>query len=210
MDQQPLYIQSWSQLSNDGLIVDGKIVFENSENLPQTDWINHLYRCIGFTYPKFHKMDLLCKSAMLVTESLSDKDAFDDKGMPLVFANRGGSMVSDEKHASSIFLEKEGFASPAVFVYTLANIAMGEISIRHGLQSPNVFFIFDRFDDRNTVDFLIQCQTQLFYSSDTERLLGGWLEVSETHLDVFLYTLGGEGLHTFTGTDLLTLYKGIS
>ncbi|MEJ0079473.1 MAG: hypothetical protein WDM78_00555 [Puia sp.] len=37
-------------------------------------------------------------------------------------------------------------ASPALFVYTLPNIVIGEISIRRHFKGENAFFVFKQFD----------------------------------------------------------------
>jgi len=64
-------------------------------------------------------------------------------------------------------------ASPAVFVYTLANICLGEIAIRHQLRSEGHFFVFDHYPE----EFFIQYSQYLVQEGLAERVLCGWVEL---------------------------------
>src|SRR5690606_14040418 len=103
------------------------------------------YRQLDIDYPKFHKMDPLCKATFIATELMARHSGPYTSDTALIFSNRSSSYLSDDKHAEGIFDPENRTASPATFVYTLPNIALGEISIRHQLHSENVFFIFDHY-----------------------------------------------------------------
>jgi hypothetical protein len=60
----------------------------------------------------------------------------------LVFANRSSSLDTDFKYQESINSQENYFPSPAVFVYTLPNICVGEISIKHKMQTENAFLFW--------------------------------------------------------------------
>ena len=99
------------------------------------------YRHLELNYPKFFKMDKLSKLAFLGAEYLlMGYSATEKEGTALVLANRSGSLDTDLVHQQA--LEAGEPASPAVFVYTLANICLGEIAIRHQLRSEGHFFCF--------------------------------------------------------------------
>ena len=105
------------------------------------------YRHLELNYPKFFKMDKLSKLAFLGAEYL--------------LMGYSGT-------------EKEGEpASPAVFVYTLANICLGEIAIRHQLRSEGHFFVFDHYPE----EFFIQYSQYLVQEGLAERVLCGWVEL---------------------------------
>jgi hypothetical protein len=110
----------------------------------------YLYKQLGIDYPKFYKMDLLCKLAFLTTEYLFKNNNALNKYRPdevaLVFSNAHSSLDTDIKHVSSISDKEKYFPKPAVFVYTLPNILLGEISIRHKLHGENTFFITENFE----------------------------------------------------------------
>ena len=60
----------------------------------------------------------------------------------MMLANRSSSLDTDLKHQTLID-DGDSSASPAVFVYTLPNIVMGEIAIRNKFKGENVFFLYD-------------------------------------------------------------------
>lgn len=101
-------------------------------------------------YPKFFKMDNLCKLAWVGAELLQQGTSFvngyapEEKG--IILANSSSSLDTDIKHTESIADPNAYFPSPAVFVYTLPNITAGEICIRQQIKGSSAFFIFDAFD----------------------------------------------------------------
>lgn len=120
----------------------------------------NLFKSLEIDYPKFYKMDNQSKLAFLAAEIiLKDENTLNEnQEIALVFANRNSSLDSDLKHQKSIQSTDEIFPSPAVFVYTLANICLGEVSIRHHLKTENAFFISSNFDEdllKKYANFLI-------------------------------------------------------
>ena len=96
---------------------------------------------------KFYKMDDLCKLGYVAASILFDeKDmvagAAERRDTAIVLANEVSSLDSDMKHWEAI--KNNGTASPAVFVYTLPNLVLGEICIRHKIKGENTFFITPR------------------------------------------------------------------
>src|SRR6476469_9939473 len=114
------------------------MVFEaEAQTFP--DFSKQAMKHFGIDYPKFYKMDNLSKLAFLGSELLLQKES-PQSDIALIFANKSSSLDTDVKHNNSIADKKNYFPSPAVFVYTLPNICLGEISIRHQLKSENSFF----------------------------------------------------------------------
>jgi hypothetical protein len=70
-------------------------------------------------------------------------------------------------------------------VYTLPNICVGEISIRHQLQTENAFFVLDSFDE----DFLNRYAQQILDSGKAEKVLCGWVELYQESYQAFVYLL---------------------
>ncbi len=60
----------------------------------------------------------------------------------IILSNANGSLDVDLKYAKTM----QAGASPALFVYTLPNIVIGEISIRHKIKGENAFFVFKDFN----------------------------------------------------------------
>ena len=103
------------------------------------------YKHFAFDYPRFYRMDNLSKLdgsrqryfyRMAVLKFIQPED------VGIVLANKSSSLDTDIKY----FESTKAIPSPALFVYTLPNIVMGEISIRHQLKGENALFVSDRFD----------------------------------------------------------------
>ncbi len=123
---------------------------EFSEADDDGKFLKSIYKQLEIDYPKFYKMDRLSKLAFLTAEYLFKDEKILEKYKPdevaMVFSNSNSSLDTDIKHNSSITDKEKYFPKPAVFVYTLPNILMGEISIRHILRGENTFFITETFD----------------------------------------------------------------
>ncbi|SMC34683.1 hypothetical protein [Moheibacter sediminis] len=195
------YIKSYCQITNNKIICDDEVILERNNSESIDEFLKRIYQKSEANYPKYHKMDLLCKATFLAAEFISKKENIYETETALVFSNHSSSMISDEKHALSIYGE-ESTASPAVFVYTLPNIALGEMSIRHKLLSENVFFIFDKF----TPEFLVPYAEQNLNDKKSDLVLAGWAEIDENDADVFLYLVSKEGALEHNEENLNNLY----
>lgn len=195
------YINSWCRITNEKFICDDKVISERNTDESSDEFLKKVYQVSEANYPKFHKMDLLCKASFLAAEFISKKQNLYGSETALVLSNHSSSMISDEKHALSIY-DEEPAASPAVFVYTLPNIALGEISIRHKLQTENVFFIFDKF----TPEFLVPYTEQILAGKKAEMVLAGWVETNNENIDILLYLLSKQGKTEHTIENITNLY----
>ena len=128
-------------------------------------------------------MDELSKLAFLGAEIILKNE--ENKDTALVFANRSSSLDTDFKYQQTINSAEEYFPSPAVFVYTLPNICIGEIAIKHQLQTENVFFVLDEFDE----DFVNSYAEQILVSQKAEKVLCGWVELFQNSYKGFVYLL---------------------
>lgn len=169
-------------IENSEVIVNGQTVFESLAGNFQ-DFAKEAYKTLELNYPKFHKMDNLSKLAFLASEMILRND--DHGKTALVFANKSSSLDTDFKYQSSINSEENYFPSPAVFVYTLPNICVGEISIRHKMQTENAFFVLDEFDE----EFLNAYAAQILQSGKAEKVLCGWVELYQESYKAFVYLL---------------------
>jgi len=135
-------------------------------------FLKALYKHLGIQYGKFFKMDYLSKLGFLAAEIiLNDTPEINKETdeLALIFANRSSSLYTDCNYQKSI----ADIPSPAVFVYTLPNIAIGEISIRHKLYGEHMFFIQEEYKQ----DVLLKYAENLFETTQTKYALLGWLEV---------------------------------
>ena len=159
------------------------------------------YKKLNIDYSKFFKMDNLSKLAFLAADLLLKEE--EEKNMALVFSNRSSSLDTDRKHQESIKDSTQYYPSPSVFVYTLPNICLGEISIKHQLFSENSFFIFEQFSP--TV--LHAYATELLQSKKAEKALCGWVDVDDGKYEAFLYVVGKKGTFVHSIAEINRLYQ---
>jgi hypothetical protein len=180
--------------------MNGNVIFESqSENF--NDFSKEAYRHLEIGYPKFFKMDQLSKLAFLGAELLLKAEMGSETA--LLFANASSSLDTDVKYQESIADKDAYFPSPAVFVYTLPNICLGEISIRHQLKTENSFFIFDAFNP----EFMARYAGLLIETGRAQKVLCGWTEYFGENYKAFLYLVGNEGQIRHTTENLELLYK---
>lgn len=147
----------------------------------------NLFKSLEIDYPKFYKMDNQSKLAFLAAEIiLKDENTLNEnQEIALVFANRNSSLDSDLKHQKSIQSTDEIFPSPAVFVYTLANICLGEVSIRHHLKTENAFFISSNFDE----DLLKKYANFLINKNKTKKVVLAWVDYLQEDYEIKMYLI---------------------
>jgi hypothetical protein len=146
-----------------------------------------VYRHLGLSYPKFFKMDELSRLAFLGSEMVlirSGLERFADDEVALLFANRSSSLMTDGQFQTTL---ESGIPSPALFVYTLPNIGMGEVCIRHKLYGENNFLVMEDFDPRQ----LLQHVRALLQQGVSKSVLLAWVETDGEHHDGFFVFLDG-------------------
>ncbi len=168
-------------------------------------FIKNAYKSLKTEYPKFFKMDNLSKLAFLVADILLKNENLseEENNIALIFSNKASSLDTDRKHQAAIENDAEYFPSPAVFVYTLPNICLGEISIKHKLYSENSFFIFDRFN----AEHLQLYANSLLRSEKADKVLCGWVDFDENNYEAFLYLIEKEGEIEHTIEEITRLYQ---
>ena len=179
------------------------IFYDESEDF--STFIKNAYKSLKTDYPKFFKMDNLSKLAFLAADVLLRNENLDEEenDIALVFSNKASSLDTDRKHQAAIENDAEYFPSPAVFVYTLPNICLGEISIKQRLYSENSFFIFDRFN----AEHLQLYANSLLRNEKAEKVLCGWVDFDEDSYEAFLYLVEKEGEIEHKTEEINSLYN---
>ena len=83
-------------------------------------------------------------------------------------------MDTDLKHQHIIDTMGDREASPAVFVYTLPNVVLGELCIRYKIQGENTFFINNRYPE----SFIRDYATLVMRKQKLPACLTGWCELT--------------------------------
>jgi hypothetical protein len=181
-------ISDYCAIRNQQVYRHGKLEFEGINSQPDS-FLLELYRHYELNYPKFHKMDNLCKLGWLASELLlGDKNIhqrYTAEETGIIIYNAASSVDSDRNHQLSIHDRSAYFPSPSVFVYTLANIVIGEICIRQKIVGESTFFIEEKFDPPRLYSYV----KQLFDDNVIQCCLTGWLESDGDHYDGILYLI---------------------
>jgi len=198
------YIQAFSHIKQKKVLLNGKIIFQDN-SLTFPDFMKEAYRSLDIKYAKFFKMDLLSKLAFMAADIILKSEIENsekEQDIAIVFCNRASSLDTDRKHQKSIDHTDNYFPSPAVFVYTLPNICIGEISIKHKLFSENSFFIFDHFE----ADHLLDYTNSLLGTNKADRVLCGWVDYEDENYEAFLYLVGNKGPISHNKEEIARLY----
>jgi hypothetical protein len=182
-----MVINHWVVISKRAIARDNVLLQDDTAITPE-----QLYTTLQCGYPKFYKMDKLSKWAWVGTEYLFQvndlpyKDT-DKNKIAIVLTTSHGCLDVDKRYYEGIAVP-----SPALFVYTLPNIMMGEICIRHGFKGEQMCMVSESFDVQEiwfTVNDLIN-------NKGMDACLCGWVDVSGEEHDICLFwiTKGGDGL----------------
>lgn len=190
------------KISN-GEISDGNGLVFASEEVHLKHFLKEYYKSGGILYSKFYKMDEQCKLAFIATEVLLRNFArgeYKDEEIAIVLANSESTLATDR----SFWNSTDTIASPALFVYTLPNIMIGEMAIRNKIKGENFFFISEGYDAQ-----LLYQQTELvFLNTSTRIAIVGWVNYENEKsycAKLFLVSKSNEGIDTFNIDNLINL-----
>jgi len=203
---QKNHIKSYVHIKNNTVSLNGKVIYVDNE-LDFKSFIKGAYKTTGTKYPKFFKMDSLSKLAFLAGDIVLNAEELsleEESNIALVFSNKASSLDTDRKHQESIQHKENYYPSPAVFVYTLPNICIGEISIKHKLYSENSFFIFDSFNAVHLEGYA----SSLLADNKADQVLCGWTEYDgDNNYEAFLYLVSPEGIIEHNTEEIIKLYS---
>lgn len=163
-------------ISPKGVIVDGTpLSIEQGTNRLLTN----IYKQKIGEYPKYYKMDGLCRLGFVASELLLQAEGnvrFNEcYDRAVVLFNRSSSISSDKKFLESIQDKENYFPSPSVFVYTLPNIVTGEIAIRNHYHGETSFYILPSKDERQMNEVL----ETVFVDTQSKSVLTGWIDYED-------------------------------
>lgn len=205
MNSESAYITGSCIIRHNKVYLNGALLWEAEQGLELPDFLRAGYDRFSGQYPKFHKMDALSKLGWLAAEILlkdTTVTTLPPEQVGMVLSNRSSSLDTDLRYYATV---KE-FASPALFVYTLPNIVMGEIAIRHGFKGENTFFVSDTFDTA----LMSTYPAQLLAETPLKACICGWVEVMEQQYEVALYLVENkpkEKAQPLTAAALSSLYQ---
>ncbi|TDQ75853.1 beta-ketoacyl-[acyl-carrier-protein] synthase family protein [Sphingobacterium yanglingense] len=199
--KETFYISSYITVATGQVFVNGQLGYSSTADSFAT-FVKEAVKNIQVDYPKFYKMDSLSKLAFAAAEYLL-KDMPVEEDTAIILANRSGSLDTDYRHWGTIREEANYYPSPAIFVYTLANICTGELCIRHQFLAENAFFVADNYDSKSQHAYA----EYLLLSGKAKRVLCGWVELFGEEYKAVLYLVEQTGVlpHTIEQIDQLFL-----
>ena len=182
------YINSYCKIDDSQVLVDGQCLIPNDEG-DASAWAGSIYRQLGIQYPKFFKMDTMCKFGFLASEllmrQLGATPEEPKKDWAVLCLNSCSSLDTDRRYQTTIQDADNYFPSPSVFVYTLANIVTGEIAIRHKIQGESSTFIFQNLDS----EMLHRLGCNALAPDKADNLLCGWIDFELGHCNVMMFSV---------------------
>lgn len=165
-------------LRPESVSLDGKAI-----DIPRISdfFLSDIYHFLNISYPKFFKMDVLCKTGFLSSEILLDAEGSerfvprDDRAV--ILFNKTSSVCTDKNFTKDIINPDDFYPKPSLFVYTLPNIVTGEISIRNKYFGESSLMVLDEYSERE----MSQCIERAFTDEDTKTAVAGWIDAANEH-----------------------------
>lgn len=174
-------------LSDGTLTIDGRATSFAEKG---SALLTALYRQRVNNYPKFFKMDPLCRLGFIASELLLQTEGCAEEEQPrtdraIVVCSRHGSYANDLRYQQTIANDNY-FPSPAVFVYTLANIVTGEIAIRHHYRGETSCFLLRK----HQAERVRRLAATAFCDAQTGSVLCAWIDCRDSeHFEATLELL---------------------
>lgn len=164
------------RIDSDGTVRVGEVTQRYAEQ--GSALLTAIYRREVNDYPKFFKMDPLCRLGFVASELLlrDEPDRFRPReDRAVVLFSRCGSLCNDLRYLRTVQWPDAYFPSPAVFVYTLANIVTGEIAIRNHFYGETSCFLLPSDEPATEAALLDAAWTD----PTTRSLVCGWIDCPE-------------------------------
>ena len=172
-----LTLSRYSLIRNGEAILNDKLLFKEDQSVEFSPFISSLYKFLGSSYRKFFKMDRISKLGFLAAEILLEQGKFKppvvDEEIAVVLSNSQSSLETDAQFQKTIPDRSSYFPNPGLFVYTLPNLMIGEICIRHSIKGENIFFISQQPD----FEFLYTYVTDTMKNTAMRAAITGWIDL---------------------------------
>ena len=176
LTSHPLNVSHKVRLTSDSVTLDGQVVPTQSKG---RDMLTELYKKYVGDYPKYYKMDILSKVAFVCSEMLLEAEGNRDghgEDRAVILFSHTASIASDNAFLRTI---TDGYyPSPSVFVYTLPNIAAGEIAIRNGYHGETAFYILPQKAD-DMINMIVEAS---FGDRGTQSAICGWINCDDENI----------------------------
>ena len=154
---------------------------------PANGNLTDLYRQYIGDYPKFFKMDILCRLGLVATEMLLQQEGterfVEREDRAVVMAGRHGSIANDKAYEATI-QPGNYYPSPSLFVYTLPNIVTAEVAIRNKYLGETMYYALQ--DEQDLLPLI-----EATLTGKTTSVIGGWIDAEDNEhyiANIYLWT----------------------
>jgi len=186
--KKPLTISTLCSVTKREVTLNNKVIYTGTGS-GFSDLSNDIYSKFSFGYPKFHKMDNLSKLGFLSVELLLGNKRPDKKypgeEIGIILMNSASSIDTDCHYQNTISDRENYFPSPSLFVYTLPNVVIGEICIRHKFYGEGNFLISEKFNP----EFMVEYIKGLFECEAIHCCIAGWVEFEANDFESVLFLI---------------------
>ncbi|MBL0310756.1 MAG: hypothetical protein IPP77_14110 [Bacteroidetes bacterium] len=176
------FISSYVVIRDQEVWREGNLLYKD-KNSAETGFLDQVYEFFEMNYPRFFKMDQLCKTGFLAAEILLKnqdwKAGLAPEELGIFISNADSSLDTDIRYEESI----AGTPSPSLFVYTLPNVLIGELCIRHQVKGETACFVFDIFDPL----FQSAYVDSLFETGKIKSCISGWANYYNGKAEAYFY-----------------------
>lgn len=184
-----LSIVSYCKIKNNTVFTNGIETYSCDPSIDYTAFLGNIYKEVNLGYPKFFKMDNLCKSGILAAElairNNADFEKHNKENIAIFLSNKSSSIETDRNYEKTIIDKAQYFPSPSLFVYTLPNIVIGEIAIKHKITGENAFFISEKFDFHLMSTYV----SIALNNNNVTTVLCGWVNVDANENETFVFCI---------------------
>lgn len=159
------------QIDSEGVTLDGTPLATTTKG---AELLKELYKNHIGDYAKFYKMDTLSRLALVATNLLLSCESDEERAEihDIVLFNRTSSIVADRNHLATIADKESFYPSPSVFLYTLPNIATGEIAIKHSFRGETSLYILNEKSEM----LIEQITSATLANNNNKHIITGWID----------------------------------
>lgn len=195
-------------LNNRTFFIDNEVAKSLDPKIALKEGFKELYQALNIEYPKFYKMDMLSKTAFLTAELLLSKNNMEgsQNKIGLFIANKNSSLDTDESYFSKTFKQGDFQSNPALFVYTLPNIMLGELCIRYKIKGEQSMWVSDSLD----ANFVSKYVNLLYQENLIDKAIVGWIDLYQDEPQSLLCLLEEDETNNsqkFNEENLMHLYQ---
>jgi len=207
-----LFINKHISISQTNVEINGEEIFQRTAGTSASAYFKEIYKHLELKYMKYFKMDMLSKLGLLASQMLVNNTGLAEKyraeAIAVVIGNSSSSIDIDRKFYATV-LDENDIPAPAQFVYTLPNILIGEICIKHGFKGETALLVSEKFDALQLEEYI---NNMFLFNKKIEAVVCGevdYFDQSKFNANLFLVEKidNKENSINFDSNNLLKLYK---